>query len=424
MQEKKEKERIESNDEIAPEGKVSSMDEVGAVKALLLFDLPYILSMPVVLMLCFIFGTYYFSEVAWKKLYMAFVTFMGVFLAWIISTASMTKLLLEHGEIWDALGLLSYYWLPIVLNRTLNEVLSPDERGLLKGVNYAYGVVFLWACVLEASGGQGLQREMVLYFPLVLVLQLCVTVRFVRAARDGNHAARMALLPLLGVSALCVWEGFCACLYPVEWHAVILPLSVYSAVCFALWLFKEQLMQERKLLRRARGLKREIRQARELSERDELTKCRNRVAFDRRLERMMYPEEGRPVPFSILMLDVDHFKSVNDNFGHDTGDKVLIGFSRAVQQILSGEQVLYRWGGEEFFILCPGQGLEEAALLAERIRSGVAGTDILPQQPVTVSIGVAQWKGPGERIGILLERTDAALYRAKERGRNRVEMEK
>lgn len=400
------------------------MDEAATIRALLFFDLPYTISMPVVLMLAFIFGACYFSKTAWKKLYLEFVVFMIVLLAWIISTASMTKLLLEHEEIWDYLGLISYYCLPVVLNRTLNEVLEPARRGLLKGINICYAIVFLWACVLELSGGQGLAREMVLYFPLVLVLQLCVLARFVNEARRGNEAARFALLPLLGVSSLCVWEGFCTCLYPFEWHALLLPFSVYSTVCFALWLLKEQLIQERELLRRAHGLKNEILHARQLSERDELTGCRNRAAFDRGLTELMHPEQGEPVPFSILMLDVDHFKAVNDTFGHDVGDTVLVGFSRTVQQALSEGQVLYRWGGEEFFVLCAHQGLEEAVRLGESIRGSVAVADILPGQPVTVSIGCAQWKGHGDRAEALLERADNALYRAKEQGRNRVDMEK
>lgn len=128
--------------------------------------------------------------------------------------------------------------------------------------------------------------------------------------------------------------------------------------------------------------------------------------------------------FSLAMLDLDHFKKVNDGWGHLVGDHVLRGFVERVRTEVRESDVLIRRGGEEFALLMPATLEEEAQQVAERIRVQVAAAPIeadWAKVPVTVSIGVATWKddeGPSE----LEERADQALYRAKELGRDRVEV--
>ena len=124
------------------------------------------------------------------------------------------------------------------------------------------------------------------------------------------------------------------------------------------------------------------------------------------------------------MLDLDHFKSVNDAHGHMVGDEVLKSFVRLVQTCLRHEDMMMRFGGEEFCVLLPDATLEGALSLAERIRALVAETAIKVEDKslhITVSFGVDCIR-PGEAgtVTMLLERADAALYRAKQTGRNRV----
>jgi diguanylate cyclase (GGDEF)-like protein len=128
-------------------------------------------------------------------------------------------------------------------------------------------------------------------------------------------------------------------------------------------------------------------------------------------------------PISILFMDLDHFKRVNDEHGHAVGDRVLRAFADRVRQTVRVMDVLVRRGGEEFVLLLPNMGLADAVLAADRIRIALteepieARADLL--LPQTVSVGVATWDG-AESAEQLEQRADAAMYAAKQAGRNQV----
>ncbi|WP_328357673.1 diguanylate cyclase [Mycobacterium sp. NBC_00419] len=125
------------------------------------------------------------------------------------------------------------------------------------------------------------------------------------------------------------------------------------------------------------------------------------------------------LPLTLFMLDIDHFKSINDRYGHQTGDRVLIEVSRLLQANLPGTDVVARWGGEEFVILLRGADIDDALPTAEKIRGQIADMVFADAGPVSVSIGAAElW--PGDKLDSWLGRADEALYRAKRSGRNAV----
>lgn len=153
---------------------------------------------------------------------------------------------------------------------------------------------------------------------------------------------------------------------------------------------------------------------------DALTGVGNRRALDRALPL----EIGRAIrtgdKLSAIMCDLDHFKRVNDTYGHEAGDKVLAHFGEILRTHMRPTDILTRYGGEEFVVLTPDTDLESAVDAAERIRLHMASTTIAPlEEPVTVSFGVAEL-APGEQATSLLRRIDNALYAAKQAGRNRV----
>lgn len=124
--------------------------------------------------------------------------------------------------------------------------------------------------------------------------------------------------------------------------------------------------------------------------------------------------------FSLILLDIDHFKRVNDTFGHDVGDQVLVFIAQKMREGSRGSDLLCRCGGEEFVILLPGADIEITLQVAERLRQSVADTRSPTGEALTLSAGVASWRGTAESTRELLKRADEALYRAKDEGRNRV----
>mgnify|MGYP000888472365 CR=1 FL=1 len=154
---------------------------------------------------------------------------------------------------------------------------------------------------------------------------------------------------------------------------------------------------------------------------DRLTGAWNR----RRLEECVHNEMDRleryQQPLSLLLIDIDYFKRINDQHGHAAGDQVLQALSSLLQLRLRGTDSLARWGGEEFIVLCPNSRRSAAAALAERLRRQVAAATFPVVGRLTVSIGAAECKR-GESWQEWFERADQALYRAKESGRNQVQL--
>jgi diguanylate cyclase (GGDEF)-like protein len=155
---------------------------------------------------------------------------------------------------------------------------------------------------------------------------------------------------------------------------------------------------------------------------DPLTGLPNRRALDLVLARQLEVSGDPGMPLSVLLLDIDHFKRINDTHGHGIGDDVLRAFTRRVRGLLRENDLCARLGGEEFVVVLPDSTLQTALEMAERLRNGVAETPLLtaPLVPVTVSIGAAQYSR-GQSATELLEAADQAVYAAKRRGRNQVQ---
>jgi len=154
---------------------------------------------------------------------------------------------------------------------------------------------------------------------------------------------------------------------------------------------------------------------------DPLTGLPNRREFNDRLEERMSSWKRRQEVFSLLMLDVDHFKALNDEHGHPAGDQVLAAIGRTLRTAVRREDAVARYGGEEFAILLPNTSLEQAAHVAENVRDAVARAVVEHNHQkiaVTVSGGLAVIE-PDDTTDALIQRADAALYMAKASGRNR-----
>ena len=155
---------------------------------------------------------------------------------------------------------------------------------------------------------------------------------------------------------------------------------------------------------------------------DELTGLFNRRHFFDLGAREFERAQRYRRPLTAIMLDIDHFKQVNDTYGHATGDQVLQAVARRCRQAIREIDILGRYGGDEFAVLLPETGLDEGYLVAERLRLEVAKDPFPANQNalhITISLGVARVSAKVPDLETLLEHADAALYAAKQSGRNR-----
>jgi two-component system cell cycle response regulator len=158
---------------------------------------------------------------------------------------------------------------------------------------------------------------------------------------------------------------------------------------------------------------------------DALTGLHNRRYMETHLATLAEQASSRGKPLALMMLDIDFFKAINDNYGHDAGDDVLREFAVRIRKSIRGIDLACRYGGEEFVIVMPETDLHVAGLVAERLRRSIAGETFAVNKganrvEVTISIGLSTLDRKGEPVADVLKRADTALYRAKHDGRNRV----
>ncbi|MHC4871676.1 MAG: GGDEF domain-containing protein [Planctomycetota bacterium] len=155
---------------------------------------------------------------------------------------------------------------------------------------------------------------------------------------------------------------------------------------------------------------------------DSLTELANRSALKEVVSACLKNMHKDGETFSLMMIDIDHFKEINDSFGHVAGDRILKGFSNKLKANIRSSDFVSRYGGEEFAVIVLKAGLEQAAIIAEELRSSIASSKFIIDETkvkVTVSIGVAEAL-TGDSMESLVDRADKALYSAKEGGRNKV----
>jgi diguanylate cyclase (GGDEF)-like protein len=272
--------------------------------------------------------------------------------------------------------------------------LSPTGGSVRVGVNSAVQAVMAFgmtqALYLHARDELRFRRPWLLALPLLIS-----TVTFCFRGSRALLWPETVALEMAANSALNVGSAFVYVILALAFHATLMALVV------------SRLLLE--LRHRARH--------------DALTGLLNRRAMEEALHAQIQRSRRTGETFSVLMLDLDHFKSINDRFGHAAGDRALKHASVLLKAGMREVDAMARFGGEEFLALMPGATLDAARPVAERLRGGLDASPLIvgdKSVPVSVSIGIAQWAGAAEDASRVLVRADAALYQAKTQGRNRV----
>ncbi len=306
-------------------------------------------------------------------------------------------------------------YLATILDQVGDAIISVDALGRITTWNLGAEELF------------GLQEAEALERPITMITdeaRAADLMSLVDEARAGEATERHEIV--------CVCEDGGLFDAEVTLAPVLDDMGRAEAVSLVVRDVTERKRQERKLLRLNADLESALarldakqRQLMALNEKlevqattDHLTGLKNRMVFHNSLTEMIAVAERQQTPLSLLMVDIDHFKRVNDTFGHLEGDRVLRSIANALEGHVRNQDVVGRFGGEEFVVLLPNTTLEDALTLAESIRRTCANLAGLATA-VTVSIGAAQYR-PGEPATTFLDRADAALYRAKGEGRDRV----
>lgn len=241
----------------------------------------------------------------------------------------------------------------------------------------------------------------------------------------GIFRLSTASLILLSIGCLGAYLGIIVLHGHAEGYALgfrtgLMQWFVLALTLPGMILLGKQIQNLRQLLKATRY---QLEHYEEKSVRDELTGLYNRRQLQTELDRAKLQIDTLAIPFAICLIDIDHFKDINDNSGHLAGDTVLKEFARLARDSIRDTDILGRYGGDEFLLILPDTDLKGAVMHAERLRVYAHFLDfqrLLPQKHISLSIGVAQYR-KGEKINDLISRADTALYQAKQLGRNRVE---
>ena len=275
--------------------------------------------------------------------------------------------------------------------------------------------LFAVACNIGAYAVTGPLRGGWLMFLLVVMVFCAFSLR-------PRHAMMLcaAALGMLGCT-MAYLAGTDPAAYPPRVEAMHFAFAACTLIAVTLLTGEMNKLRSR-LMRQKQDLVDAMATIRKLATLDELTSLANRRHMNEVLVEQERRHEAAGQPTCIALIDLDFFKSVNDRFGHAAGDAVLRSFSNAARSELRGQDVLARWGGEEFLLLLPGTQLEQARLAVQRMAERVAAAPLAElgnDLRITFSAGLAQ-RRPGEPFADTITRADKALYHAKSSGRNRI----
>jgi diguanylate cyclase (GGDEF)-like protein len=316
----------------------------------------------------------------------------------------------------------------------------PDVMSIMAGNALLFLAVGVQLSGTSRFFGQPLPR---LFLPALLAASLLVLWRV--GIHPGQYADRVVFICLV-LSALYVWHALVIWQQPVQSFASRFTFTVLALLTLVMLaralttlhapptnLFDRSPIQMIYLVSLSLGLllltigavlmasERVRQELQQLVTQDSLTGALTRRALFDMGESELLRSRRNGTPISVLMLDLDHFKAINDQHGHGVGDRVITDFVQRAHTQLRRPSILGRYGGEEFVAVLPDTDSSQAMAVAERIRSSAVLQSDLPR--CGVSIGVASTSPQGtETLADLIDRADAALYRAKELGRNRVEL--
>jgi GGDEF domain-containing protein len=295
--------------------------------------------------------------------------FLLVFGAWIASEMQLMQLmLLDDAVFWHYLGLGAVYLLPLIGAKIIHEIVPEDLHSLTRLMIVLYAMAFLIVVFRELSGQICMDAEMASFIMFYCMGQSVLGLALLYGIRDGAPLCRPAFLPMVGTPFLLAADAV------AQIHCA--PVAIIFLAYFTLCIVRDSMREQQHLTQLTQQLRQRVADISEKAQVDALTKCLNRGTLQESLDKEIAQAGKAAAPLSLLMFDLDHFKSINDTYGHDAGDRVLRGFADLVRRHLKERHTFIRYGGEEFVVLCEGTSLRDAVEFADEIREHLAGSAI------------------------------------------------
>jgi diguanylate cyclase (GGDEF)-like protein len=355
----------------------------------------------------------------------------------LLAETPVRQLLADAPLTWDILRAASYFTLPIAIGLLLSHWLEGVPKRWMRRLWQLHLAYLVVSIGLVALGVVNLALTfpifdvlLLLTLPLMLLLAL-LRVRRLNLEQRLFVTSFLLFAPLLLLDMLVAHELIPRRDVPLSYGALGFSLAI---VGISLWHYRHTQRQlasanqtlEAQVKARTAELDTLVEQLKGLSLQDALTGLNNRRHFDALLHQEMALAQRKGSLLSLLMIDIDHFKKVNDNFGHDAGDAVLIEVAALLKKHFRGTDVVCRLGGEEFVALLPGTGAAEAQTRAEKLLKAQRNQALShlhqPLGRITLSCGIATYPAHTMDPKRLLRLADTALYKAKNNGRDRCEV--
>ena len=355
----------------------------------------------------------------------------------LLAETPVRQLLADAPLTWDILRAASYFTLPIAIGLLLSHWLEGVPKRWMRRLWQLHLAYLVVSIGLVALGVVNLALTfpifdvlLLLTLPLMLLLAL-LRVRRLNLEQRLFVTSFLMFAPLLLLDMLVAHELIPRRDVPLSYGALGFSLAI---VGISLWHYRHSQRQlavanqtlEAQVMARTAELDTLVEQFKGLSLQDALTGLNNRRHFDALLHQEMALAQRKGSLLSLLMIDIDHFKKVNDNFGHDAGDAVLIEVAALLKKHFRGTDVVCRLGGEEFVALLPGTGAAEAQTRAEKLLKAQSNQALShlhqPLGRITLSCGIATYPAHTMDPKRLLRLADTALYKAKNNGRDRCEV--
>ena len=397
--------------------------ETELVKQLFIHDFSYAAGLTAIAVFMMVIAVYFVADRARRGIYLRLMLLLTVFFIWMFSSSNVIFLWFDWPEFWWRTEQVSSFLLPITGNILLYEVVDRQYRNWIVRLNNVFVVLFVVGVIAEMMGQFGLYMIQFPYIPALSVWCGCVAYALWKSGKAGNKHAAALLIALLIIVPLGIIDALAFQYRLYEAQTSFTPFSIYTISFFIIQLILDRAESERRLMERSNTLEGEVQAVKKRMEIDPLTGVYNRNRFPSAMRDFTKIARDTGEPLSLVMFDIDHFKSINDTYGHDAGDEVLFGFAQTIRSFLDRRHILIRWGGEEFILLCLHYDGDQAQAFANQIREGVAKARLLTAQQVTCSGGIGVWHGPDDDAAALVKRADTALYASKEGGRNRISCE-